>query len=92
MDIMSKAAKYDTSLEQQVTIYDQLPYQRNIAICGDDCIRAISGNVVKYATYKQQDPKEVPNQDEVILERIREHQEIEQGNNSENEALDSFEE
>ncbi|MDO5294586.1 MAG: hypothetical protein Q4F05_17765 [bacterium] len=72
MDYMKKAARYDASLEKQVTIYDQLPYQRNLAICGNDCIRTFSGNVVKYAMYQEQEPKEVPNQDEVLFERIRE--------------------
>jgi hypothetical protein len=40
--------KYDTSMEHQITLYDHLPYQRNIDLCNSDSISLYSGHVIKY--------------------------------------------
>ncbi len=78
MNNMMKALKYDSSLEENITLYDNLPYTRNLAVCGNDCIRMFSGNVVKYATYNELDVKEVPNNDDLMLARIQKERELEQ--------------
>ena len=39
---------YDSSLEYNITMYDNLPYIRDDRFCGADKIAIYSGNVVKY--------------------------------------------
>jgi hypothetical protein len=39
---------YDASLENNFSLYDNLPYYRDISICNQSNICLISGNVIKY--------------------------------------------
>lgn len=78
---------YDSSLERSYCFYDQLPYERNMDVCGNDCIRRFSGNVIKNSSYSEQEVREIPNQDALVLERIRHQQEQRQQEAEENEVL-----
>lgn len=46
--------KYDTALDFHVTMYDNLPYQRDSDYCSIDKIALNSGKVIKYFLYKNQ--------------------------------------
>lgn len=59
--------KYDTSLEQSYCFYDYLPYERNMDVCGNDCVRKVSGNVIKAYACKETNAIEIPNQEERLL-------------------------
>ena len=50
---------YDTSLEESFKMYDELPYVRDLTICGPESIMLYSGNVIKYYCYKIGDVKKV---------------------------------
>lgn len=78
MDNIMNAFQYDSSLEEDITLYDHLPYERNLAVCGNDRIATYSGNVVKYATYREKDKVEVANRDEMLLARIQKEKELAQ--------------
>lgn len=39
---------YDSSLEYGITMYDNLPYQRNADKCNENHVTLISGQVIKY--------------------------------------------
>lgn len=65
------AKSYDASLEYRIGMYDQLPYVRNVNLCGPEHIRQFSGNVVKYYTYSKLDnAKDIPNHDELMEQKI----------------------
>ncbi|MFU0826771.1 MAG: DUF4258 domain-containing protein [Lachnoclostridium sp.] len=40
---------------QECSIYDNMPYHRDINLCGPDKIGLVSGNVIKYYSYKLTD-------------------------------------
>lgn len=40
--------KYDTSLDYHVTMYDQLPYQRDSDYCNIEKVALYSGRIIKY--------------------------------------------
>lgn len=46
--------KYDTALDFHVTMYDNLPYQRDSDYCNIEKIALNSGKVIKYFLYKNQ--------------------------------------
>ncbi len=55
---------YDSSLEFNITMYDRLPYDRDIHLCGPENIRMRSGNVIKYYSLEDETPFFIENQDE----------------------------
>lgn len=40
---------------QSYSMYDHLPYKRDINLCGPDNITLVSGNIIKYYRYKLTD-------------------------------------
>lgn len=42
------SSKYDVHLDYRITMYDQLPYKRNVDLCGEQQIAMYSGHVIKY--------------------------------------------
>ena len=71
----SEAQKpYDTSLENNFSMYDKLPYQRNAELCNASTIRLNSGNLLKYyRCYGDTEAKEISTQDDVFSSIISEH-------------------
>lgn len=55
---------YDSSLEYVSTIYDNLPYQKDVGLCGEDKIAMFSGNVIKYYCCTDAGPRVIPTQDD----------------------------
>lgn len=74
MNYTMNRENYDYSLDGFHGFYDRLPYERNISVCGNDCIRIYSGNVFKYYDCKEVDPREIPNQDDRMIAQIRAQQ------------------
>lgn len=58
--------KYDKSLEDNMTMYDNQPYKRDYELCNTNNVRLVSGNVMKYYTfqYNRETPYLVNTQDE----------------------------
>jgi hypothetical protein len=43
---------YDFSMEENITMYDKMPYIRDVNICNRDTIGLFSGNIIKFYCYK----------------------------------------
>ena len=79
MDYMNRvegiSKKYDGALEYGITMYDELPYQRNSDVCNASTLALYSGHVIKYyLCNNQMDSYTINNRDdqiEEILQRIR---------------------
>ena len=63
---------YDSTLEDNMTIYDKQPYKKDPDLCGADKVKLVSGNVVKFYTqnYKRTEPFIIDNKDCEIKERL----------------------
>lgn len=61
--------KYDTALDFHVTMYDNLPYQRDSDYCNIEKVTLVSGHVIKYYLYfNQPEVFAIDNKDDVIEE------------------------
>ncbi|QHQ62623.1 hypothetical protein Ana3638_19090 [Anaerocolumna sedimenticola] len=49
---MKDKGPYENILDSSITMYDKMPYKRDITICGPETLVLISGNIVKYYRYK----------------------------------------
>lgn len=67
--------KYDTALDFHVTMYDNLPYQRDSDYCNEQKLALVSGKVIKFYLYmRQPETFLIDNKDdeiEEILARIQ---------------------
>lgn len=59
---------YDTSTENNFTMYDNMPYNRDIGVCGNDMIKMSTGNVVKFYRLDKVEPRYIDNSNVPILE------------------------
>ncbi|MCD7825358.1 MAG: hypothetical protein LUH14_05275 [Clostridiaceae bacterium] len=63
--------KYDTALDFHVTMYDNMPYQRDSDYCNAEKLALVSGSVIKYyLCLNQPETFLVDNQDEGLEERL----------------------
>lgn len=62
--------KYDTALDFHVTMYDNLPYERDSDYCNIEKLALVSGRVIKFYLYYYNQPEifTVDNQDDKIEE------------------------
>lgn len=62
--------KYDTALDFHVTMYDNLPYERDSDYCNIEKLAMVSGRVIKFYLYYYNQPEAftVDNQDDRIEE------------------------
>lgn len=68
---VTKAAFYDTSLEDRIKMYDQFPYTHNVNLCNSDTVRLYSGNVIKSSTYNNLTTvKTISNHDDVVKAKL----------------------
>lgn len=64
--------KYDGTLDYGITMYDELPYQRNSDICNAGAIALYSGHIIKYyLCNNQQDEFLINNHDDHIEHILR---------------------
>lgn len=47
---------YDKTLEENLSMYDKMPYKRDDTLCNRSSVRLISGNIIKYYRYKIIEP------------------------------------
>lgn len=75
-DILKAATKklnpYDSALEDNLSMYDKLPYQRDANLCNRDSLGLVSGNILKNYRCKMNEPYEVKNMDDIITYKIAE--------------------
>lgn len=76
----SEAEKpYDTTLEENMSMYDKLPYKRNEDLCNVSTLGLNSGNLVKfYRCNGSEEAREINNQDELFSQIVSDHLEKEQ--------------
>lgn len=71
--------KYDTALDFHITMYDELPYQRDSDYCGREQIMMHSKKLMKYYVYMYEDVSVIDNGDETIENYLAELQSGEHG-------------
>ncbi|MCI8377554.1 MAG: hypothetical protein HFH72_03435 [Lachnospiraceae bacterium] len=65
--------KYDTALDFHVTMYDNLPYERDSDYCNIEKVALVSGRVIKfYLCLNQQEFFSIDNKDDVIEDILAE--------------------
>lgn len=62
--------KYDTALDFHVTMYDNLPYQRDSDYCNKEKLALVSGRVIKFYLYMCQPEKFLINNKDDEIEEI----------------------
>lgn len=73
LDSLNQLLKmYDATLEDNLTMYDKLPYNRDYDICGPGKIGLISGNLVKYYRCAPSESVMVENHDSDFMRRLSE--------------------
>lgn len=55
---------YDFSLEDNLSMYDKLPYQRNYDRCNGSMVTLVSGNMIKFFRCTSTEPVQIQTQDE----------------------------
>ena len=67
-----KHQKYDKSLEDNITMYDNQEYKKDPDLITQDKIKLVSGNVIKYYTfqYNTSQPYVIQTQDELVKEKL----------------------
>lgn len=55
---------YDATLEENMSMYDKLPYKRNEDLCNASTLALESGNLIKYYRCAEADAIEIETQDE----------------------------
>ncbi|WMJ87826.1 hypothetical protein [Anaerocolumna sp. MB42-C2] len=53
---MKDKGPYEHITDYNITMYDKFPYIRDISICGPETLVLISGNILKYYSYKVVEP------------------------------------
>lgn len=70
--------KYDGTLDYGITMYDELPYQRNADVCNSSTVALYSGHIIKYyLCNNKQEEFLINNRDddiEHILQKISEQE------------------
>lgn len=61
---------YDSALEDNLSMYDKLPYQRDSNLCNREALALVSGNVLKYYRCKTSEPYKVKTMDDIITYKI----------------------
>lgn len=71
----SEAEKpYDTTLEENISMYDKLPYKRNVDLCNISTLGLNSGNLVKFYRCNDSDEtRKIANQDDLFSQIVSEH-------------------
>ena len=72
-----KLKPFDTSLVEDTSMYDNLPYKRDPYRCNADAIALESGNVLKFYQCKLGDTYKLTDMDTLADKKIHEHQEKE---------------
>lgn len=55
---------YDSTLEENMSMYDKLPYKRNADMCNASTLALVSGNLIKFYRCNYHEPREIDTQDD----------------------------
>ena len=66
-----KKQHYDSSLEEHLTVYDNLPYVRDYDMCNGSIM--VSGNIIKFFRCTETKPFTVSNRDNEFEQIIEKH-------------------
>ena len=71
-----KHQKYDKSLEDNITMYDNQQYKKDSDLITQDKIQLVSGNVMKYYTfqYNASQPYMIQTKDDLVKEKLAQMQ------------------
>lgn len=72
--VLNKLKPYDSSLNEDMSMYDHLPYQRDIDLCNEHTIALYSGNILKYYYCSIKEPCQLDHRDDLALAKIRQHE------------------
>ena len=64
---------YDARLEENMSMYDKLPYKRNEDMCNASTLALVSGNLVKFYRCTYDEPAEIDTQDDKFNSIVSEH-------------------
>ena len=64
---------YDATLEENMSMYDKLPYKRNEDMCNASTLALVSGNLVKFYRCTYDEPAEIDTQDSNFNSIVSEH-------------------
>lgn len=64
---------YDATLEENMSMYDKLPYKRNADMCNASTLALVTGNLVKFYRCTYDEPTEIDTQDSNFNSIVSEH-------------------
>lgn len=64
---------YDTTLEENMSMYDKLPYKRDEDMCNASTLALETGNLIKYYRCAEADSIEIKTQDEHFSAIVNAH-------------------
>ena len=50
---------FDITFDEDASMYDNMPYVRDISLCNKESVRTESGNIFKFYTYTFKEPCEI---------------------------------
>jgi len=69
-----KLRPFDAANHDDFSMYNKLPYYRDIDLCTQEMITFVTGNVIKYFQYNVQDTFALSGIDNLAIIKIREYQ------------------
>lgn len=69
-----KLRPFDSSVNEDFSMYDKLPYKKDVDLCGPDKIALESGNVIKFFRYTLKDTYQLTGMDNLFYEKFEKHQ------------------
>lgn len=79
-----KLRPFDAANHDDFSIYNHLPYYRDINLCTQEMITLVTGNVIKYFQYKIEETYPLTGMDALSMIKIQEYEK------QEKERLDSY--
>lgn len=69
-----KLKPFDSSLREDYSMYDNLPYEKDVDLCGPDKIALESGNLIKYYRCNIRDYYQITGVDDLFYEKLKYHE------------------
>lgn len=70
-----KLKPFDYSMNEDYSMYDHLPYEKDIDLCGPDKIAMESGNIIKFYQCNIRDTYQISGIDDLFYEKLSLHEE-----------------
>ncbi len=85
-----KLRPFDSSLNEDYSMYDKLPYEKDIDLCGPDKIALESGNIIKFYQCKMDDTYQITGIDDLFYEKLSLHEQEQQEKENEKTAIEKL--